>query len=255
MKSYLEPATLLLIMLLTVVPAAAQLVDDAHRQQALQRYRAGQELLYSEQFEKAEQEFAAAIQLDPLLTLAHYGRGQAFMALKRYSSAIQAFTKCREAYQTLFGMRQSDVVSMDRRADQEIRELQDTISALQTGRVKGMGGSAGTVDSRVAQLEARIRDLRQLRQVGTGRFEPPAEVSLALGSAYYRSGSAADAEREWSAAIAANPKLGEAHNNLAVLYLQTGRANEAEEAIKNAKKAGFRVNPQLEKDIKKAKGS
>lgn len=257
MTSSLTRATAPLIALLLLLPAAAgaQLVDDVRRQQALQRYRAGQELLYSEQFEKAEQEFAAAIQLDPLLTLAHYGRGQSFMALKRYSSAIQAFTKCREAYQTLFGLRQSDVVSMDRHADQEIRELQDTITALQSGRVKAMGGAAGTVDTRVAQLEARIRDLRQLRQKDTGRFQSPAEVSLALGSAYYRSGSAEDAEREWKAAIDANPKLGEAHNNLAVLYLQTGRPNEAEEAIKLAKKAGFRVNPQLEKDIKKAKGA
>jgi tetratricopeptide (TPR) repeat protein len=257
MKS-LAPLTLPIVLgVLLSLPAnaAAQLVDEAHRQQALQRYRAGQELLFSEQFEKAEQEFAAAIQLDPLLTVAHYGRGQAFMALKRYTSAVQAFIKCREAYQTLFGLRQSDVVAMDRRADQEIRELKDTISALQSGRVKSMGGSAGTVDSRIAQLEARIRDLQRLRQADTGRFEAPAEVSLALGSAYYRSGSAADAEREWKAAIEANPKLGEAHNNLAVLYLQTGRPGEAEEALKNAKKAGFRVNPQLEKDIKKAKGA
>src|SRR5262245_44675722 len=107
MTSSLTRATAPLITLLLLLPAAAgaQLVDDARRQQALQRYRAGQELLYSEQFEKAEQEFAAAIQIDPLLTLAHYGRGQAFMALKRYSSAIQAFTKCREAYHTLFGLR------------------------------------------------------------------------------------------------------------------------------------------------------
>jgi len=35
-----------------------------------------------------------------------------------------------------------------------------------------------------------------------------------------------DAEREYRAAIAVNGKLGEAHNNLAVVLLLTGRAAE-----------------------------
>ena len=220
----------------------------------MQHYRTGQDLLFSERFEKAEQEFSAAIQLDPLLTLAHYGRGQALMALRRYPSAVQAFIKCRDAFQQLFALRQADVVTMDRHAEQEIRELRDTIAALQSGRIKSLAGTASTADTRIAQLEARIRDLERLRQADTGRFESPAEVSLALGSAYFRSGSAEDAEREWKAAAAANPKLGEAHNNLAVVFLQTRRYDEAEAAVKAAKKAGFRVNPQLEKDIKNAKG-
>ena len=250
MKQQLALALSVFLFLIAPAAASAQIVDDRQRQEAMQHYRSGQELLYSEQFEKAEKEFTAAIQLDPLLTLAHYGLGQSLMAQKRYASAVLAFTRCREAYQKLFDLRQSNVASIDRRADQEMRELKDTIAALQSGRVKAMGGAAGTVDSRVAQLEARIRDLQRMRQMDTGKFESPAEVSLALGSAHFRNGSAADAEREWQAAVMANPKLGEAHNNLAVIYLQTGRIAEAEEAVNLAKKAGFRVNPQLEKDIK-----
>jgi tetratricopeptide (TPR) repeat protein len=242
-----------LSLFILTVALAAQIVDDPQRQEAVKHYRSGQELLYSEQFEKAEKEFRAAIQLDPLLTLAHYGLGQSLMAQKRYASAVQAFTQCRDAYQRIFELRQSNAASIDRRAEQEIRELKDTIAALQTGRVKAMGGSAGTVDSQVTQLEARIRDLQRMRQMDTGTFESPAEVSLALGSAHFRNGSAADAEREWKAAVATNPKIGEAHNNLAVVYMQTGRYAEAEAAITAAKKSGFRVNPQLERDIKDKK--
>ena len=58
------------------------------------------------------------------------------------------------------------------------------------------------------------------------------------------------AETEWKAAIAVKPKLGEAHNNLAVIYMQTGRLKDAEQSIKNAEKAGFRVNPRLKEDLK-----
>jgi Flp pilus assembly protein TadD len=56
---------------------------------------------------------------------------------------------------------------------------------------------------------------------------------------------------EWQAAVQANPKLGEAHNNLAVLYMMSGKKAEAESSVKAAEKAGFKVNPQLKDDIKK----
>ena len=49
------------------------------------------------------------------------------------------------------------------------------------------------------------------------------------------------------------PSLGEAHNNLAVVYMLTGRIREAEAAVEKAEAAGFRVNPQLKKDIKARK--
>lgn len=245
--------TLILLTLLWSVPVSgiAQMVNDARREEALQHYRNGQELMQDEQFEKAEQEFARAIERDPLLTLAHYGRGQAFMALQRYPSAIQAFMGCREAYRTIFSLRQSQTVAVDRRANEEIRELKDAINSLRSGRIKSMGGVASTVDTRVAQLENRIRDLERMRQQGTGIFETPAEVSLALGSAFFRNKQREDAEREWVAAIEVNPRLGEAHNNLAVLYMLSGRKKEAEDAVREAERAGYRVNPGLKADIRK----
>ena len=62
----------------------------------------------------------------------------------------------------------------------------------------------------------------------------------------------ADAEREYRAALAVDPKLGEAHNNLAVVCMLTGRFPDAEQEIKAAEKNGFKVNPQLKEDLKKA---
>ncbi len=47
-------------------------------------------------------------------------------------------------------------------------------------------------------------------------------------------------------------KVGEAHNNLAVVYLLTGRYPEAEAAIKAAEANGVKMNPQLKEDVKKA---
>jgi Tfp pilus assembly protein PilF len=235
----------LVFLLATVpLPATAQPANTVRHTQALQHYRNGQELLRAEHFDKAVAEFSNAIELDPLLALAHYGLGQSYVALKRYASAIQAFIGCREAYRKIIAMRDENRADTENRIDDEIRELQSTVGRIRGGQFKGHG------ESTITQLEARIDDLRRMRQEPVRQFRPPAEVSLALGSAYFRHGDVEDAEREWKEAVGVNPRLGEAHNNLAVVFLQTGRYAEADEAVKNAKKAGFRVNPQLERDIK-----
>jgi tetratricopeptide (TPR) repeat protein len=243
---------LLLVALFVTIPSAApaQILDDSRRQLALQRYRNGQELMFAEQFEKAAEQFRHAIDLDPLLTLAHYGLGQSYMALKRYASAIDAYLGCRDAYRNLYALRQSRTFDRDRRAEDEIRELKNAITALRSGRIKVRGGLTTTVDTRIALLENRIRDLERIRGMDAGAFRTPAEVSLGLGSAYFRNGDLADAEREWKAAVDVNPRLGEAHNNLAVIYMITRRKKEAENAVQAAERAGFRVNSQLKEDIK-----
>jgi len=58
------------------------------------------------------------------------------------------------------------------------------------------------------------------------------------------------APHERAVAVEVNPKYGEAHNNLAVIYMQTGRLTEAEQEMKLAEKNGFGVNPQFKTDLK-----
>jgi tetratricopeptide (TPR) repeat protein len=232
----------------TASASAQQLADEQHRREALQHYRTGQELLSAEQFEKAAEAFQAAIRSDPLLALAHYGLGQSYMALRRYYSAVLAFRGCRDAYVRLAGLAQSNAVAVDRQRQEEIRELRESIELIQSGRVK-----TATADrsQAVLRLENRIRDLERTQQKQMDVFQVPAEVSLALGSAHFRNGDTVDAEREWRAAVDVNPRLGEAHNNLAALYAITGRKREAESAVREAERAGFRVNPQLKDDIRR----
>src|SRR5687767_1024074 len=231
--------------------AWAQVADDATRTKALSFFRAGQELMLAEQFEKAEAQFRQAVDLDPLLTLAHYGLGQSRMAQKKYPGAVTAFTACREAYRQIYMLQQSDAAVLDRRVQFEVRELQDSINTLRSGRIKSFGGVASTADTKIAQLETRIRDLERMRQRGGGVFQPPAEVLLALGSAHFRNGELPAAEEEWKAATAVNSRLGEAHNNLAALYAMGRRKKEAADEVRAAERAGFRVNPQLKSDIER----
>jgi hypothetical protein len=43
--------------------------------------------------------------------------------------------------------------------------------------------------------------------------------------------------------------MGEAHNNVAVVYMLTGRLDEAKAEVKLAEKAGFKVNPKFKEDL------
>jgi tetratricopeptide (TPR) repeat protein len=219
-------------------------LEEQQRQQALVHYRAGQDALQTEKFEEALSEFTAAVRLDPLLTLAHYGLGQTHMALKRYPDAVRAFQGCREAFLQVANLGLHNAAQAEARRTEQIQALRQTISVLQRNEERNQ--------TAIRQLEERVRDLERPRR-GSEDFVVPAEVSFSLGSAYFRAGALADAEREYLATLKVKPKLGEAHSNLAVVYMLTDRLTEAETEIAKAEKAGFKVNPALRADIEKRK--
>ena len=225
------------------VAGAQKIADEPSRRQAMQRFRAGQELMSAERFDRAVEEFAAAIVSDPLMSLAYYQLGQANMNLRRYASAIKAYKDCMEVERQLFSLKQTNRFEVEKHRDDEMREIK---SLLDTGK-----GRTPTM----LGLEQRLRDLENQRSVTGGTFQAPAQLLLALGSGYFRSGDRDAAEAQWQAAIDANPKLGEAHNNIAVIYMQTDRLDKALEEVTLAEKAGFKVNPQFKADLKdRAKG-
>ena len=224
-----------------------RVADEPTRQEALRHFRAGQELMSGEQFERAADEFGKAIDLDGLLSIAHYQRGQAFMNLRRYASAAKSYTDCIESLRALDALRESNRFQADKLRDDEIREMRDSIQLLEQLAAKYPNGGYAL---KATQAEQHLRDLENRRGSVGDTFRPPAEVLLALGSAYFRNGERDAAEAQWLAAIDANPKLGEAHNNIAVIYMQTGRYQQAQDELALAEKAGFKVNPQFKADLK-----
>jgi Flp pilus assembly protein TadD len=173
------------------------------------------------------------------------------MATKRFHPAIVAFTKSREVFKANAVANAGDEIAHQQRLNDYIKELEDQQAIYnQPGRTVNP-----TARNYLMTLSTQIASLKSAKmRTVSGAPEPvPAWLSLALGSAYFRSDAIADAEREYRAAIDVDPKLGEAHNNLAVVYLMTGRAELAQTEIAAAEKAGFKVNPQLKEDIRKAR--
>jgi tetratricopeptide (TPR) repeat protein len=239
------------IFVLAAVSGFAQKSDREEEQrhrQALDHYRKGQDAMASERPEQAVQEFKAAIQLDPLMTLAHYRLGQAHMALKEYAQAERDFIGCRDAYEKVANLQFTDREELERRREEEIDQLQNYLGLLQSGQIKNANPSVPM------QVQQQIDALQRSRRKGaTDTMAVPAEVSVSLGSSYFRQGKFAEAEKEWKAAEEANPRIGEAHNNLAALYLMTDRLDDAEREVKLAEKAGYPVHPRLKDDLKKAR--
>jgi tetratricopeptide (TPR) repeat protein len=240
--------TLALLALITFV--GGQSITDKQYRESLGHFRAGMQALETERYEQAETEFQAAITLDRDFDAAFYGLGQVYMRTRRYERAIRAYIDCREAFKRNVAAEAMGTVDADRRLRDQIDVLRDQVRNLQ--RVS-QSSTAVNVSSSIDRLNDQIHLLesRRARAVAGSVPPVPAGVSMALGSAYFRLGQHADAEREYKAALTVDPKFGEAHSNLAVVYLVTGRYDEADQEVKAAEKAGYQVNPRLKDDIRK----
>ena len=195
--------------------------------------------------------------------VAPYSQGQDLMAQKRYTEAVEAFSASREAFRCTAGLAPGERKQAQQRIADQIRQLRDMVRSLDAQRLATQGIPAREVNRdspatlgqsllQIQQLEERIAELERLKKRIADPRLPP-EISLALGGAYFQSGALADAEREFLAALEVDPRSGDAQNNLAVVYMLTGRLTEAERAVALAEKAGVAVEPRLKQEIRKRK--
>ena len=238
-------ATLLAVLCFSLASAHAQ--QNPTRNRAMTPYRLGLEEMRREAFDKAERAFQQAIDIDQTFEMAYYMLGRAQMPQKKYREAVASFSKARDLYETSAGRRFSNAQDAQHVRRERIEEIDEALRQLQ------QGPQTNQTLTYIRQLSEQKRLLQESMQRGTDMTlttTVPPYISLSLGSAYFRSGRLLEAEREYKATIAADPKAGEAHNNLAVVYMETGRLDEAERAIQAAERAGLRVNPALKDEIK-----
>lgn len=230
----------------SAMSAQAPVRADPNAQRAQLHYDRGWESLRSEAFDAAAKEFQQAIGLHQKFTLAYYGLGKSFMGLHRYVNAITAFTACRDSYIAKAGEKFSAQFDATRQRQDRLLELQEL------SRQYTKGPQTMQAQDAQRQIQNAIRQTQGETERGLNvniDASAPAFVSVALGSALFRAGRLGDAEREYKAAINADPGAGEAHNNLAVVYMLTGRLDESAKEVGLAEKAGFRVNPQFKEDL------
>ena len=237
----------LVLFLMNSVQAQQSPRPNSNFERARVHYMQGWEHMRAEAFDVAVNEFGQAIELYPQYAMAHYSIGRAYMALHRYQDAIRAFSTCSGLFSTEASKVFNNQLDANRQRQDRLMELQD----MRSQASKGPQNQA-TQDS-MRQIDNAIR--MTSNALDRGQNVPlenpvPSFVSLSLGSAYFRAEQFSEAERSFRAAINADAKAGEAHNNLAVVLMMKAQYADALAELKAAEKAGFRVNPELKDQIK-----
>jgi tetratricopeptide (TPR) repeat protein len=257
----LVPGAMIVALAFSIPPTASaqqSVAEATARDRANGSYETGVAHFRREAFAAAAKSFEEAIAQDATFEMAHYMLGRTHMALRNYVAATLSLSRARELFQADSTRQFTSKQERQRVLRERIRDIDGLIDATRAAADNPANSNQRrTLLEDVRQFEERKRQLQDFERNDT--MQPttavPAFVSLALGSAYFRAGKLADAEQAYLAAVATDPKVGEAHNNLAVVYLETGRYDEAEKAVKAAEKAGLRVNPALKEEIAKRKKS
>jgi tetratricopeptide (TPR) repeat protein len=240
------------------VPAGARAQTNTFKgaspeaRRANQYYKNGWEAMHKESWDEAAKQFQSAIDTDDKFALAYYSLGRAEMGRRNFQKAIAAYVACKQLYVRIGGEHFTSQLDYRKRLEDQILQYQTTIQQEQQGAVGGV--SAQSRQLYLRDLQTKLMTLQQAKErndIVSMDATVPYFVPLALGAAYFRNGQFAEAEREYNEAIQANADSGETHNNLAVLYLMTGRVDQAEAAVARAEKTGFKVNPGLKQDIRK----
>jgi tetratricopeptide (TPR) repeat protein len=246
-------ATLIVAFVVSIGVSGQRISSESNS--AVAQYRIGWQMMNMEAWEDAARAFQNAIEMNPKWADAYYSLGRARMAQRRYVDAITAYSTCRELIVARGGAQFSSQLDANRFRQDRMLEYREEIRAMQQGPQSQTQRGQQTI--RKLQDELRFLEDNNLRNTANLTIDSsvPFYVSLALGSAYFRAERFVDAEREYKAAIDDNPNSGEAHQNLAVLYLMTGRPTQAEQSVQSAERAGFRVPSGLKEDIRKSKAA
>ena len=253
MSTFLTSALLGCALLISNAPtagahtaSASTAQTRADRARASTHYQAGLRLYRDEAFEEAASEFRKAVSLDAEYEMAYYELGRSLVALKRYVEAIEAYRTSRRLFEQSVSDRYNNQQARRQRFQDQLREIDEMIRQSQQGPATLQSQNR---TRQLQDMQRRIRDNMEREHGSALDTTVPAFLSLALGSAHFRAEQFAEAETEYKACLAADPKAGEAWNNLAVIYMLSGRLAEAEEAVKSAEKTGYKVNQGLKDEI------
>jgi len=221
-------------------------VSHTARERAQAPYKKGLDHLRREDYAGALKEFQTAVEMDESFEMAHYMSGRAQLALRSYAAAVQSLSRARALFSAQGTTQFTNEQERQRYRRNRLNSLDATLDEL-----RSRNPQTTPIREQIRQLEEQKRQVEDLdRARSQSQSVPvPAFVSLSLGSAYFRTGKLAEAEKAYLDAVAADPRAGEAHSNLAVVYFQTGRYAEAKSAVKAAEKAGITVHPELKAQI------
>ena len=227
--------------------AGLQAQSSREIRQAASLVQRGDRFFKSGNAEKATESFRKALTLIPGYPEAHFGLGHIAMTEERFEDALAEYRSAEEGYSGV-----SDLMArlqQERYADaqREIRELEDQIRVINDASVKV---SESTRTQKTLQLEEKIRVLRAMEYPTTAEaHQPPAQLYFHKGNALFRLQRSEEALADWETCVAQAPEFPLVYNNLAIIYMQQQRFDEAWNSVGKAEELGVTVNPNLKADL------
>ncbi|MDQ1348327.1 MAG: hypothetical protein QG573_1701 [Acidobacteriota bacterium] len=220
--------------------------------EALPHYNKAVKAFSRNDHEAARRELDKAISAMPQYSYAHLLMAKSWYLSKRYDEALPAIERAETAWREFAGIA-ADAKSQQ--GDAQIRQrrnLQDQINTLQADfRQAATQEQRDQIQNYITTLQRQIDDIDrdQASRAPTALAALPAEYSFVHGNILLRRNQLSDAEPQYLRAIEANPKYGEAFNNLASLYFQAGRLEEARSVLQQARSRGLQINLELERAV------
>jgi len=211
-------------------------------------HKKGVRALQTGELERARESFNESLKILPSYPDAHIGLGQIAMGQGSFEEALNHFNAAKEGYREL-GESLVDVQAR-RYADaqRQINQLQDSIRQIQS---QGAGG--GMLQVNINTMENQIQQLQAIEPPNReAASEPPGEVYFYIGNALFQLNRRPEALEAWETCRDKSPKFAMVHNNLALVYMMSGRLEAAKESLAKAEELGFPVNPQFKQDLDKA---
>jgi tetratricopeptide (TPR) repeat protein len=219
-------------------------------------HRKGVQAMQSGNLEKARESFDKALQSVSVFPDAHIGLGQIAMAEKEFERALVHFEQARDGYAELgaslldirmkrYASAQSQIASLD----DQIRHLESTTSAQTRGGTAAGGQNAITI-GKMRNLQQQLLAIEPPNP--DEATEPPGEIFFYIGNALFQLNRPDDALGAWETCRERSPKFAMVYNNLALIYMQTGRLEEAKKSLIKAEELGFPVNPQFKLELERA---
>ena len=206
------------------------------RQRARPVALAAEAFMRAEAWAEAAKLFQQAIDIDNEFEDAYYGLGLANVRMKNYAAAFPAYVKCRDLYRAMAGktVRQpAGCTTLPAGSHHRDRRAHPPVSDRPSEH-----GQPGSLAAAAAAEERHpgfhlAREQHEHRELGALR-----SCTWRSGAHTFEPGSCQRRSRNTKPRIPQTPSPGEALNNLAVVYMQTGHYKEADDALKSAEKAG-----------------
>lgn len=227
-----------------LVRAQAASYDPHKAMLAKGHFDKGMKLVVQGKEGEGEAELLEAVKIFPELADAHVQLGNLSMRRKNFTEGLERYLQAQHALGRLQGVARSQGMERQRQIQENLDVLRERVSQLQRSQVPG---AEGKIEQNLAQIEKLEQE--QKKPLATDRVPIPAELYFLTGNARMNLERFDDAIQDYKMALSLNPNFGEAHNNLAVIFLYRKDYGRAWEHVHAAEKAGVRINPEFREEL------